>query len=73
MAAYKAADRSGDGFVSRNEFGYFPRLVVLLQQPYGLSSARSTTILTVASPSRNHVQGRAQDWIWARDASVGVR
>lgn len=39
MAAYKAADRSGDGFVSRNEFGYFLQFIVYYNNLWTFFSA----------------------------------
>jgi Ca2+-binding EF-hand superfamily protein len=36
MAAYKAADRSGNGFVERNEFGYFLRYIVYYNNLWSL-------------------------------------
>ena len=39
MAAYKAADRSGDGFVSRSEFGYFLRFIVYYNNLWSIFAA----------------------------------
>jgi len=39
MAAYKAADRSGNGFVERREFGYFLRYIVYYNNLWALFSA----------------------------------
>lgn len=39
MAAYKAADRSGNGFVERKEFGYFLRYIVYYNNLWSLFSA----------------------------------
>ena len=39
MAAYKAADRTCDGFVSRNEFGYFLQFIVYYNNLWAFFSA----------------------------------
>ena len=39
MAAYKAADRSGNGFVERKEFGYFLRYIVYYNNLWSLFAA----------------------------------
>ena len=39
MAAYKAADRSGNGFVERTEFGYFLRYMVYYNNLWNLFAA----------------------------------
>ena len=43
MRAYKAADKSGDGFVTRNEFGYFLRFLQYYNNLWSLFEAIDTT------------------------------
>ena len=43
MRAYKAADRSGDGFVTRNEFGYFLRYLQYYNNLWSLFVAVDTS------------------------------
>ena len=42
MAAYKAADRSNNGFVERKEFGYFLRYIVYYNNLWSLFAAVDT-------------------------------
>ena len=43
MRAYKAADKSGDGFVTRREFGYFLRFLQYYNNLWSLFEAIDTT------------------------------